>query len=105
MKDHEETGFNKNSPAYDYPLYRAIRKYGICNFKIEILEHCFSSEELNTREIYYIAEYDSIIDHNKGYNLEYGGNNGIKSEFTKAKMSKSQSGKTILLTTEKVIML
>ena len=92
MKDHEETGFNKNSPSYDYPLYRAIRKYGICNFKIEILEHCYSSKELNSRETYYIAKYDSIIDHNKGYNLEYGGNNGIKSEFTKAKMSKSQSG-------------
>lgn len=90
---HEEIGFNKNDKQYDHPLYRAIRKYGITNFKIEIIEHCSSLDELNEREIYYIATLDTIIDHGKGYNLEYGGYNGLKSEYTKAKMRISNSGK------------
>lgn len=89
---HEETGFNKNAECYNYPLYRAIRKYGITNFEIEIIEHCSSLDELNEREIYYIATLDTIIDHGKGYNLEYGGYNGLKSEYTKAKMRISQRG-------------
>ena len=35
---HMYNAFNKNSDKYNYPLYCAIRKYGINNFKFEILE-------------------------------------------------------------------
>ena len=55
----------------DKPLYRAFKKYGLKNFKFEILEEC-SKEELNEKEIYYIAFYNSTTDGN-GYNLEHGG--------------------------------
>lgn len=55
----------------DKPLYRAFKKYGLKNFKFEILEEC-TKEKLNEKEIYYIAFYNSTTDGN-GYNLEHGG--------------------------------
>lgn len=63
---------------YDYPLYRALRKYGVENFEIECLEEC-RNEELNTREIYYIEKYDAYT---SGYNCTLGGE-GRKIEFDK----------------------
>lgn len=70
---HKSIAFNKNDPKYSYPLYRAIRKYGIENFSFEVLELC-DSLELNDKEIYYIAKYKA---HGKnGYNLDDGGYDG-----------------------------
>ena len=53
----------------DYELYRAFKKYGISKFTFEIIEEC-QIEELNEREIYWIAQYDSF---NNGYNMTLGG--------------------------------
>lgn len=50
-------------------FHNAIHKYGIENFSIEILEEC-NVEDLNSREIFYIAKYDTF---NNGYNLTIGG--------------------------------
>lgn len=50
-------------------FHNAIHKYGIDNFYIEILEEC-DVEKLNSREIYYIAKYNTF---NNGYNLTIGG--------------------------------
>ena len=52
-----------------YPLYRAIAKYGIDNFQLEIIEKC-SKQELDSKEIYYIKYYDS---YKNGYNQTLGG--------------------------------
>ena len=73
----------KNQPK----LYRSILKYGIDNFEKEILfmGEC-TTEFLNDLEKYYISKYDSVIN---GLNLQFGGNNGLHSEETKLKMSKS----------------
>lgn len=57
----------------DYPLYRAMRKYGLENFNFEVIEEC-SQNELNDKEIYWIDFYDSA-NNEKGYNLTIGGNN------------------------------
>ena len=73
FKNHRSDAFNPNKPTYDYPLYRAIRKYGLNNFIFEVLEECLVSE-LNEKEIYYIAYYDTY--HN-GYNQDEGGLNAI----------------------------
>ena len=63
----------------DLPLYRAIEKYGLHNFTIDILEKFepeqnLSREELikklDTLEIKYIKEYDS---YKNGYNCTVGG--------------------------------
>lgn len=57
----------KSSPEWE--LYRAFKKYGISSFSFEIIEECLI-EELNEREIYWIAQYDSF---NNGYNMTLGG--------------------------------
>lgn len=57
-------------------LKAAIKKYGISNFKKEILEFCDSIESLNEKEKFWIKQYQSF---NKeiGYNLTLGGDGGL----------------------------
>lgn len=59
----------QDSAHKDFPLYRAIRKYGINNFAIQLLEEC-EIEDLSNREIYWINFYDS---YKNGYNATLGG--------------------------------
>lgn len=54
--NHISDAFNNKSDRYNYPLYLAIRKYGINNFDFSILEEC-TSDCLNDREIYWIKQY------------------------------------------------
>ena len=54
-------------------LAEAIKKYGIQNFKNELLCECASQEELDQKEIYFIAEYRTT-DRHIGYNVTTGGN-------------------------------
>jgi group I intron endonuclease len=56
-----------NSEVWDYPLYKAFRKYGLENFSFKIIEKC-SLENLNEREIYWIKYYQPE------YNQTIGGN-------------------------------
>lgn len=51
------------------PLYTAMNKYGIEHFHIETIEEC-SIENLNEREMYWVAYYDS---YENGYNATRGG--------------------------------
>lgn len=53
--------------AYNYPLYRAMRKYGRENFESEVLENC-EVEDLAERELHYIKKYNSV---KNGYNQTY----------------------------------
>lgn len=52
-------------------INRAMRKYGVDKFSIEILETC-DREILDEREMYYIDKYNST-DSNIGYNVSIGG--------------------------------
>ena len=54
---------------YDTKLYRAMEKYGLNNFALEIIEEC-AQDKLDEREVYWIEYYDSY--HN-GYNETFGG--------------------------------
>lgn len=65
-------------------LARAIRKYGINNFSIEILEQ---TNQLNEREIYYVDLFKSTG--SSGYNIKIGGCGGPHSKETKTKISKA----------------
>ena len=66
---HKNNYNNKNERTYDNHFYRSIRKYGIENFKFEIIEEC-QEDELDEREMHWIAHYDSF---NNGYNSTIGG--------------------------------
>lgn len=69
-KRHRSVYKNPKAREYDYHIYRGFRAYGIDNFKFEIIEECLESE-LNDREKYWIAYYDS---YRNGYNETEGGN-------------------------------
>lgn len=64
-------------------LSRAIKKYGASAFSIEQIDAAETIEELNAKEIFWIARYDSA-NPKKGYNLmSGGGSNGHHSQETK----------------------
>lgn len=54
-------------------LYRAMRKYGIENFSIELIENQISDQEINNREIFWIESLKTI---ENGYNCVSGGQGG-----------------------------
>lgn len=81
-------------------IHNAIRKYGKENFKIELIDTCYSEEELNEKERYWIEKLNSR-DPEVGYNTAKGGEGGIggpmfaghkHSEETKQKMSLDRRG-------------
>lgn len=77
-------------------LKKAIKKYGINNFKREIIEICEKEEYLNDKEIFWIKELKTNVSYG-GYNLTFGGegNRGFKmSSETKQLISKKKKGKS-----------
>jgi len=70
----------------------AIMKHGVDAFSFVILEEC-SKEELNEKEVYWIAELGTLSP--GGYNLTSGGGAGtVVSEETRSKIVASRKGKT-----------
>lgn len=79
----------------DYALYRAFRKYGIENFSFEIIEEC-SKNELDVKEKFYIAKYNSFFC--DGYNMTLGGQ-GVRYPMTeeyRIKYSRNSGGEPII---------
>lgn len=68
----------KNEQVKNFHLYQAFKKYGLDNFKIEVLELCLQ-EELNEREKYWIKYYDT---YKNGYNMTEGGQALSKNIFS-----------------------
>jgi predicted GIY-YIG superfamily endonuclease len=56
----------------EFPLHNALRKYGIDNFSVEVLEVCETIDQLKQQERYWITELKSRTTEN-GYNLTDGG--------------------------------
>ena len=77
MKTHKATYRKKRT--WNFPLYRAMRKYGFDNFIPEILEEC-SEEDLNAREVYWIDFFDTYFN---GYNATYGGEGRPQFDYDK----------------------
>lgn len=73
---HKWEAFDVSSPLYNIHFYRAIRKYGIENFKIEIIEEA-TNDKLTEREKYWIKQFNS---YNDGYNSTLGGEGAIRYE-------------------------
>lgn len=77
FRQHQVAAFTLN---LQYPLYKAMRKYGIDNFKIELVEEV-APEQLNEREQFYIRQYESFVSFNKGYNATRGGEGNILLDY------------------------
>jgi len=108
---HIKSKFYKNYYGSGKYLLRAIKKYNLKNFKIEILIWIEKNDKiidfrnrkitiqqhlLDQQEIFYIKEkksHISYLDNNgvsMGYNLEWGGRGGRPSKETKKKISKAR---------------
>lgn len=74
----------------DHHFVSALKKYGADEFTFEVLEKC-KVEELNDREIYWIAYYNSTNE-NIGYNYQIGGKRQqyVKNVTVSGKLTLSQ---------------
>lgn len=74
MRKHKQ-----DSQKEDTYFYRAIRKYGFDNFEWEVIDDTATThEELNELEKFYIKQYESFDNKNKGYNSTSGGDYGYE---------------------------
>lgn len=76
---HQFPEFDKFYKGSGTALKKAFKKYGLHNFKCEILQSvnnvptiCESFDELNSSEIYYINFYDAV-NSSDYYNMSWGG--------------------------------
>lgn len=74
IKEYQKSRNRKAS--YHYPIFRAVRKYGIDNLIVEIIDRASSrtQEELDNKEIYWIDKLKLL--NNKGLNCNRGGRTG-----------------------------
>lgn len=70
------------------PFHFAIQKYGSNNFKYEIIACCKGQDNANEAETLLVAQYDSFVSNEKGYNATHGGLNAPKSDQWKESMKK-----------------
>lgn len=80
-----------DSTRYDYPLYRAMKKYGKDKFLIILLQECETLSDLNEKELEWAQRLNSFAPN--GYNLTAGTGPGADSEETKRKKSEALKGK------------
>ena len=73
---------NNNNSLY---FHKALRKYGVDNFKWQVICICPNIDILNEQEVYYIAFYDSF---NNGYNLTKGGDGTVGYKFSEEQKEK-----------------
>lgn len=92
---HRSKKFDSDYYGSGIRFQNVFNKYGKDSFKCELLERCYSEEELNEKEKYWIAYFNST-NRDIGYNLMDGGykvRGATHSEETKQKISKSKTGK------------
>lgn len=89
LKERLRQHYCESKKYTNRPLYNAINKHGIGNFKVEILEKC-SVDSLDDREKYWINFFDTFKDP-KHYNCTPGGEGGEISDDVKQRISKGMS--------------
>ena len=98
---HIYNATHENAHQYNYPLYQAIRKYGIDNFTFEVIyqTEC-SEEEIRLVEADYIHEFNTILPN--GYNQTNDTQHPINATESYQKMSntKRENAKKVALVDE-----
>lgn len=72
-------------------INRAMKKYGIENFRFEVVASCLDQNAANNTETTIVSQENSLAPN--GYNVSLGGCNAPKSEEWKAKMAITMKGK------------
>ena len=68
-QEHQIKSKYEKGYAYNYPLYKAMRKYGIENFAYEVIEKDIPTLELReSKEELYIIQFNSLCNEGHGYN-------------------------------------
>jgi group I intron endonuclease len=83
FKCHISEAFSTKKNQSHY-LNNAIRKYGVADFVVDLLEYC-EIDEANDREIHYIKHCNSLFPH--GFNLKNGGSVFTHSDESKKRVS------------------
>jgi group I intron endonuclease len=91
-QNHISVSRNPYSRKYFY-FHKAIAKYGWDNFNHEILLSNLTLDQANRFEEFYISEHGTLSPN--GYNLRLGGLNSSMVEETRAKISKTLTGKIV----------
>ena len=99
LKDRKRCLYNPNKYYSGHKLDNAIKKYGIENFKYEIVvqiemeDRFLLREHLDILEMQYIEKFDS---YNNGYNMTLGGSGSkgcFQTEESKKKISEKTKGR------------
>lgn len=69
---HHSDKLDENYFGSGSVISKAVKKYGKDSFKVDLLEWCYSKEDLDKKEQYYISEYMANIDRDF-YNIAKGG--------------------------------
>lgn len=72
---HKGNNFDSNYIGSGLLLRKAINKYGIENFKCEIIQYCDTKNNLDEKEKYWINFFQSYK-RKIGYNISLGGQGG-----------------------------
>lgn len=67
-QQHKNSSIWESCPSYNYPLQKAMRKYGIDNFSFEIILENLTEEEVAEKERKMIEKYNSLTNTGWGYN-------------------------------------
>lgn len=74
-------------------LYKAMRKYGADKFAIEIVDQALLAEEVEAKEVEWIAQL-CATDPAKGYNCTTGGDSGLHAAASRNKIRRPMSAET-----------
>lgn len=95
---HKSEKFDESYKGSGVILTKALEKYGKSNFKTQIIECCETAEELDDREVYWIARYNAS-ESETFYNVASGCNGSHEystSEITRQRLSEAQTGKRVI---------
>ena len=87
--DHKSC--SRNPAKYTSALYCSMRKHGVENFTIEVIDTAATLEELNIKERTYIKAFNTLVPN--GYNLDNGGGAQNCHPETRKKISKTLKGR------------